>query len=537
MNNKKQLFAVVASAIIIVFCSVIIAQAVTTVGNNISVGGDFAVSGNGTVTGYFGIGTSTPYYPLSVFGDSYFLGNATTTGSGRFDGGLTIGTDKVVKSTTVVAASGSPHTVQSDYSCDGTSDQIEINQAISWVAAQGGGVVQLSSGIFTINGPILLKDAVTLRGEGWFNVVSGTKIQLADGANCNGIESGVADADYVRIEDLHLYGNKINQTGTSNGISDTATKRWTADFNISGVLINHFRDNGIHIVNSPLLRHFTLFQSTLEYFDNGYAVYLDVPDSAGHKMIFSSLDIEANPGGAFYIKGFNAPGRGYASIVNSVVVAGDSYFVNCDYFNITSNVFKNVYFDNCDYLVFTGNNSSVLKVSNTDASGNKGVTISGNTIRYYLDVNTLTDFTITGNSIMQFIQPRHMLRGIIANNKLGNNGDYALYFAAGDDSDYMEITGNNLSKSDGSVNKIFNFPTTGIHNTLINTTNGNVGIGTTTPAFNLEVSSSASTTVMIGSGALTGCFGIGDTDKAGITWCTTLDGVLTCTPAKPQQCK
>ncbi|MFH0739709.1 MAG: hypothetical protein V1819_00360 [bacterium] len=66
---------------------------------------------------------------------------------------------------------------------------------------------------------------------------------------------------------------------------------------------------------------------------------------------------------------------------------------------------------------------------------------------------------------------------------------------------------------------------------------GNVGIGTTTPAYNLEVSSSASTTVMIGSGALTGCLGIGDIDKAGITWCTALDGTLTCTSAKPQQCK
>ncbi|MDO8524247.1 MAG: hypothetical protein Q7R99_01300 [bacterium] len=66
---------------------------------------------------------------------------------------------------------------------------------------------------------------------------------------------------------------------------------------------------------------------------------------------------------------------------------------------------------------------------------------------------------------------------------------------------------------------------------------GNIGIGTTTPAYNLEVSSSASTTVMIGSGALTGCLGIGDTDKAGITWCTALDGTLTCTSVKPQQCK
>ncbi|MFH0740100.1 MAG: hypothetical protein V1819_03360 [bacterium] len=77
-----------------------------------------------------------------------------------------------------------------------------------------------------------------------------------------------------------------------------------------------------------------------------------------------------------------------------------------------------------------------------------------------------------------------------------------------------------------------------IYNTIYGSLNtGKVGIGTSTPAYNLEVSSSASTTVMIGSGALTGCLGIGDTDKAGITWCTALNGTLTCSDVKPQQCK
>ncbi|MEK7173153.1 MAG: hypothetical protein AAB740_04230 [Patescibacteria group bacterium] len=77
-----------------------------------------------------------------------------------------------------------------------------------------------------------------------------------------------------------------------------------------------------------------------------------------------------------------------------------------------------------------------------------------------------------------------------------------------------------------------------IGNTIYgNLSTGLIGVGTTTPAYNLEVSSSASTTVMIGSGALTGCLGIGDTDKAGITWCTALDGTLSCSGTKPQQCK
>src|SRR3990167_660747 len=66
-----------------------------------------------------------------------------------------------------------------DYVCDGANDEVQINQAITAVAAAGGGVVYLKEGTYelgnadlaafwspTLYGGVIMKDKVTLRGEG-----------------------------------------------------------------------------------------------------------------------------------------------------------------------------------------------------------------------------------------------------------------------------------------------------------------------------------------------------------------------------------
>ncbi|MCX6013464.1 MAG: right-handed parallel beta-helix repeat-containing protein [Chloroflexi bacterium] len=62
------------------------------------------ISGNGTVAGYFGIATTTPYYPLTVSGDSYFLGNSTTTGSKYIGSNLQVIGNQTIGSTLNVSA-------------------------------------------------------------------------------------------------------------------------------------------------------------------------------------------------------------------------------------------------------------------------------------------------------------------------------------------------------------------------------------------------------------------------------------------------
>ena len=78
-----------------------------------------------------------------------------------------------------------------DIYCDGTSDQTEINQAITTLAdSYGGGIVHLSRGIFLPDGPITLKAGVILEGEGNATVIE---------KNCNdyGIECDGASGSEI----------------------------------------------------------------------------------------------------------------------------------------------------------------------------------------------------------------------------------------------------------------------------------------------------------------------------------------------------
>lgn len=67
----------------------------------------------------------------------------------------------------LVASSGATANVRNkaDYLCDGTADQVEIQQAVDACLAAGGGIVKLSSGSFNLTAPITLHPTVTLWGQ------------------------------------------------------------------------------------------------------------------------------------------------------------------------------------------------------------------------------------------------------------------------------------------------------------------------------------------------------------------------------------
>ncbi|MDD5220951.1 MAG: hypothetical protein PHV11_10315, partial [Candidatus Bipolaricaulis sp.] len=74
--------------------------------------------------------------------------------------------------TFVVAASdaSAQFKLQADYICDGTADDVQIQEAIDALPASGGRVV-LSEGIFTVNDRIDVSSNTTLSGSGWGTIL------------------------------------------------------------------------------------------------------------------------------------------------------------------------------------------------------------------------------------------------------------------------------------------------------------------------------------------------------------------------------
>jgi parallel beta-helix repeat protein len=118
--------------------------------------------------------------------------------------------------TLVVAASNATAAEKAgaDYVCDGTGDEVEINEAIAVIAAIAGGqggMVQLTSGTFTLANPIVMSaNGVCISGQG----IRGTIITLANGANCNVFTyTGSTNVQFFSLEHFKVLGNGANNTG------------------------------------------------------------------------------------------------------------------------------------------------------------------------------------------------------------------------------------------------------------------------------------------------------------------------------------
>lgn len=118
---------------------------------------------------------------------------------------------KVRAATLVVSASDSKDTTHADYYCDGTADQVQINQAIAALPSEGGTVL-LMEGQYTISATITLASNVKLQGMG-----ASTVIFVANSTQINAITGDTLSN--VSIESLLIDGNKANQTSAGTELN------------------------------------------------------------------------------------------------------------------------------------------------------------------------------------------------------------------------------------------------------------------------------------------------------------------------------
>jgi hypothetical protein len=140
----------------------------------------------------------------------------------------------------LIAAADSSASVKSkaDYVCDGVSDQTEIQTAINAAQLEGGGVIQLSEGSFSLSGPVIINGTtnednpltVTLKGCGEF----ATYLRPVTNVNAISISNWAQ---------LHLADFGIVVQGSGNGIvSQAVTTSDTRSFWMSS--FRNLRING-----------------------------------------------------------------------------------------------------------------------------------------------------------------------------------------------------------------------------------------------------------------------------------------------------
>jgi len=94
-----------------------------------------------------------------------------------------------------------------DYNCDGEDDQIEINQAISYINSIGGGTVHLKEGTYIISDSINLSSNLIFEGEG----TEKTTIKIEDGSTKENWATIAGDGiSSTTIKNLTINGNKDN---------------------------------------------------------------------------------------------------------------------------------------------------------------------------------------------------------------------------------------------------------------------------------------------------------------------------------------
>jgi hypothetical protein len=143
----------------------------------------------------------------------YLKKDGTTALTGAWDAGnFTIKSPSIIRSATLTIASATSKTQNADYYCDGTADEVQINQAIQALDGLGGRIVLLE-GTFYINAPIAYAFAdtpdnnITLEGQG-----AATILKVPDGHSTS--------MDIIDAEVSHT-GNFTTMSGW------TATAGWT----------------------------------------------------------------------------------------------------------------------------------------------------------------------------------------------------------------------------------------------------------------------------------------------------------------------
>lgn len=345
--------------------------------------------------------------------------------------GSDLGTGVARAVTLTVAASNASPLMKSmaDYVCDGTSDQVEINAALSALPAVGG-TVQLSEGTFIIDGVVNTQKAnSTLAGQG----IGSTFIRVKDTAGA-GVNASLIALNHVTcgVRDLTVDGNKANngpQTamiGVSAQASNTTLYRVQVVNSVGhGAVVGASTTQGV-LVRDCIFQSNTVTGCIVRSLTTGalWPTTLIGCASYGNATGFSS---DAGPVVYDSCLAFNNTGYGF------ITAASNTRYVGC---SSRANTNSGIVLNGGDYSQVVG-----CYVSHNNSSG--------------IQVSTGSCHLVVGNYVLSNAAYGILVQGAgssaVRDNYIGYNGTSAAsYHQIFVQSDYCYIGGNSVRRSAAS---------------------------------------------------------------------------------------
>lgn len=302
--------------------------------------------------------------------------------------------------TLIVAASNSSAKSKqgADYVCDGTTDNVEINAAITALGSVGGKVL-LSEGTFNVASTISVAASnVTLEGQG-----HSTILKLISSGNTSVITVGNGNMSYIEsifIKNLKIDGNKANNTSghgiffdrkvyysfiqnvhiidtTKDGINIYATGTTNNCYcnEINSCKIENAGQDGIHVEYSHMN---TITNCPTIYTSTRYGIYLQNSNSA--RLV--NIRIAGAGQIGLYLNGND---NGQVINVNIATALTGMQLTTCSANYISGCIFENC--TNIGLLLHIDTNKSVIE-GNTFPYGGK----------ILLDLNSCGDNRIINNN-------------------------------------------------------------------------------------------------------------------------------------------
>jgi hypothetical protein len=284
----------------------------------------------------------------------------------------------------LIAAADSSNSVKSkaDYVCDGVADNVEIQAAINASQLEGGGVVQLSEGSFSLSSPIVINGTtnednpltVTLKGCGEFAtylrpVTNVNGIAISNWAQCHlsdfgivvqGSSTGITSQAVTTTDTRSFWASSLRNLRI-NGEYNALNTGWAMDLSMpwrtvfENIEIEGTR-NGMRLLNEGTVQNAgdcTFTRMFIEIVgDNGVAIHVSSPSNNMNQNNFNMVEAGANGANCTGILIDGASGgasqrfwgtnleqfKFLVNVANGESNVFDLNYVTCDDDNVTGNI-------------------------------------------------------------------------------------------------------------------------------------------------------------------------------------------------------